>query len=218
MRHQQYIDGLPTFDVWALQRLDLGNQHIEPLLHLHRTLPFTPVGTVLAAVTPDVERSVRIQAAAFAVLSDLGWEPAFVHSIAPLGETLVGAHGNASRGTSGKEEGVGAGGTDSGGDEDVGEARGVNQTAGAEEGAGGGEDLGFAAGSERDLGDAGVAAVDGPFSFAVAGEEDARGGHGCGGGGYAGEGLEGGVVSGGGGLGRISLIEPQGWRGLEVRH
>lgn len=191
MRHQQYIDGLPTFHVWALERLDLGNQHIEPLLHLRRTLPFTPIGTVLAAVTPDVERSVRIQATAFTVLSDLGWEPAFVHSIAPLSQTLVGAHGNASRGTSGEEEGVGAGGTNPGGDEDVGEARGVDQTAGAEEGAGGGEDLGFAAGSERDLGDAGVAAVDGPFCFTVAGEEDAGGGHSCGGGRVCGGGIGG---------------------------
>lgn len=72
------------------------------------------------------------------------------------------------------------------------EARRVDEPAGADEGAAGVADLGFAVGREWDLADARVAAVEGPFGFAMAGEEDAGGGH-CGFGG------EGGVLLCGGG-------------------
>lgn len=161
------------------------------MLHLRRTLALAPVGPVLAPVAPDVERALGVQTAAASVLPDLGREPAFVHAVAPLGEALVGAHGDAGRRARGEEQRVCAGGADAGGDEDVREARGVDETAGPEEGARGGEDLGLAAGGEWDLGGAGVAAVDGPLGLAVAGEEDAGGGHGRGGGDGGGGGGEG---------------------------
>lgn len=41
------------------------------------------------------------------------------------------------------------------------------------------EDAFLAVGGEKELGGAGVAAIEGPFCFAVADDEDSRGGHCC---------------------------------------
>lgn len=77
----------------------------------------------------------------------------------------------------------------------MGETGGVDEAAGTDEGAAGGEDLGFPVRCQWDFGGAGVAPVEGPFGFAVAGEEDAGGCHCAGGLGERAVG-EGGVLEG----------------------
>ena len=59
----------------------------------------------------------------------------------------------------------------------MGQVLGNDEAVGADEGFTGGADAFFAVGGERDVGCAGVAAVKGPFCFAVADDEDSGGCH-----------------------------------------